>query len=345
MILIDAIYINQSGGKNLLDLLIDQLNLTSSEEILVLVDNRIKKQYEAKRFKAIRLEFIRGNEIGRYFFYKNKVNEFRKVFCFANVPPPVKLNCTVLTYFHNIILFDKDIQKYFSIKSHLLFVLKGLVIKSRKNNTNYWVVQTDNVLHLLIKYLNIPLSKILVLPFFEKENSGGMADTNVKKNSFFYPASGAAHKNHSNLLEVWHDLYLKNNFQNELHLTINKNQNRNLYNRIKLLQANGVPIINHGYLSKSEVNALYAKCRYVIHPSFGESFGLVLIEGLINNCILLAPNLPYVKAIVQPHYFFEPKNHASITHSIKKALYEEDPMPSKILIKNKIEDLVKQILD
>ena len=345
MILIDAVYINQSGGKNLLDLLIDNLDKESNEEILVLLDTRIQNNYETRLFKFVKLRFIKSGEIRRYLFYKKNLNTFRIVLCFANVPPPLKLNCVVHTYFHNVILLDKLIQNYFPLKARILFLLKRMVIRTRKNNTNFWMVQTQNVLQLLNHSLKIPVNKISILPFFAEINTNANTGRRFKENSFFYPATGDSHKNHERLLQVWKQLYEENNNLNELHLTVDKMRSNKLYNKIKLLQKAGVPVINHGYLTKTDVNKLYAKCRYVIHPSLGESFGLVLIESLKNNCILLAPNLPYVKAVVQPNYFFEPTDNLSIANTIKKALKREGALLPKILATDQIEDIVKIILD
>ena len=345
MILVDAVYICQSGGKNLLDLLIGQFeNAGADEEFTILIDTRIREHYTGKTIRNIRFEFLDGREIARYRYYVRHKQEFHRVFCFANVPPPIRLKCTVSTYFHNVLLFDRDLQKYFPLKSRLLFALKGLVIKSRLNNTDNWIVQTRHVQELLVNHARIQTSRILLFPFFNEDDPGIITETDQKENAFFYPAIGASHKNHERLLAAWSDLFHKGTLVPDLHLTIGENEADSLYSKILALQKEGIPIINHGYLSKSEVNRLYAKCKFVIHPSLGESFGLVLIEALKNKCILLAPDLPYVKAIVQPHYQFDAGDVVSIGQAIIRASGNEKAASPAMYIKSEIKALVDHIV-
>lgn len=344
MILVDAIYICQTGGKNLLDLLIDEFEKESSkEQIFFLIDNRIKEFYIDREFKQIEVEFHKASEFARYKYYSKNKNNFRKVLCFANVPPPIKMDCEVMTYFHNVLLFDKDLQKYFSCKNRFLFALKGYLIKKRLDKTDNWLVQTDHVKELLVKYLKPNVDKVKILPFFNDETLINVIELEKKENAFFYPAIGAFHKNHDRLLQAWRKLYLESKINNRLHLTIDKNSSRLLNTKINKLQAEGVPIINHGYLSKTEVDSLYAKCNFVIHPSLGESFGLVLIEALKNNCILLAPDLPYVDAIVKPNYYFNATKTDSIEHTVKQAVSGVNCSNSEIFVKSEIEDLINYI--
>lgn len=345
LIIIDAIYICQTGGKNLLDLLLDQFEKESSkDEIIFLLDNRIKEFYLDKKYKKIKVEFHKGSEFARYRYYSKNKNTFRKVLCFANVPPPIKLNCEVMTYFQNILLLDRDLQKYFSFKNLFLFALKGYLIKKRYSKTDGWLVQTNNVKELLVRYLDANEEQIKIFPFFNDETQINLVELDKKENAFFYPAIGAAHKNHDRLLQAWSNLYRKEKLKYNLHLTIDKDATDELSLKISKLQAEGVPIINHGYLSKSEVDKLYTKCKFVIHPSLGESFGLVLIEALKNNCILLAPDLPYVNSIVKPNYYFNETEIESIEKSVLKAVSGENCFNSEIFIKSELENLVKYLI-
>lgn len=345
MILIDTIYICQTGGKNLLDLLIDQFEKESSkEEIIFLIDNRIKEFYFERKFKHIKVEFLKGSEFNRYQYYAKNRSTFRKVLCFANVPPPIRLNCVVMTYFQNILLLDKDIQKYFPFKSHLFFRLKGHIIKKRLKNTDSYIVQTSHVKALLVNSLNYSINKIKIIPFFNDNAPLKKAESEEKEYAFFYPATGVFHKNHDRLLQAWSNLYQKGKVKAPLHLTIDPNFKNPIYQKIIELQKEGVPIINHGLLLKSEVDKLYMKFKFVIHPSMGESFGLVLIEALKNNCILLAPDLLYVNAIVKPNYYFNANKPETIEKSVMQAISRENFLNSEILVKNELESLVKYII-
>ena len=100
-ILIDSIYINNSGGKVLLDYLINSIiEKGYCNKFYFLLDPRGSYEYLEK------IDYERGvnSEKFRKNFYKTHKNVFKKVFCFGNVPPPIKLDIPVYTYFHNALL-------------------------------------------------------------------------------------------------------------------------------------------------------------------------------------------------------------------------------------------------
>ena len=222
-------------------------------------------------------------------------------------------------------------------------MVKHFLIKYRRKNTNKWIVQTISVRDQLKLNLNVSEDLIEIIPFFEEKE---IIDEQRPVNdieSFFYPAVGLPHKNHILLLNTWQTLCFTEKFNHQLHLTIDFESD--LGKKIRLLQENGVSIINHGYLNKTDIAKLYKKCKFTIHPSIGESFGLVLIEALQNGCILIAPNLPYVKAIVKPNYFFDVNDPKSLFEIIKKALSDEKSPSSLILVKNDIQALINLLLN
>lgn len=340
MILIDATYINQSGGLQLLELLFKNI---STNKILFLLDLRIINHDLIKQYNNINFTFIKPSEFSRLKYYLKNKTELKKVLCLANVPPPIKLKCEVYTYFHNVILVDEKLRSFFSFKTRFYFKLKLLLIKWRKKNTDIWFIQTTNVRDLLISNLRISTDKIELMPFFDDTIALSEQRKNNCINSFFYPAVGLPHKNHSLILNIWEKLYLTENFNHPLHLTIDIKSD--LGKIIDHLQKRGIPIINHGYLNKKEIIELYKECKYTIHPSLGESFGLVLIEAIQYGCVLIAPELPYVKAIVTPNYFFDINKPNSLIKTIKKALLDKECIKSKILIKNEISVLISQLLN
>ena len=344
MVLIDAVYITSGGGKVLLDLLIEKIEKDeNTKKVHLLIDIRNKDLYLERKFSKITISFLKNSELNRFVFYLRNKNLFSKVICFANVPPPIRLKCKVSTFFQNVLLLDYESWTNFSIKIKFLFFLKGLIIKSRNKNCDDWIVQTDNVKKLLTKTLKIKKQTIHIFPCFDNRNSN--INEKDKVSSFFYPAFNIPHKNHKNLLEAWHNLFKKGLITNELHITMENDNNNNIFTKLSRYQQEGVPIINHNYISKSEVNNLYEKCKFVIHPSVAESFGLVLIEALKNNCVLLAPNLPYVNSIVKPNYYFDAQKIESIEAAILSAISGINKLPSEIIIKNENKNFIKHILN
>ena len=76
MILVDATYINETGGKTLLNYLIENIiDKGLEEKFYFLLDDRLKLKYP-----KINFEFIKASEKNRLKFYKKTINKFSKVF-------------------------------------------------------------------------------------------------------------------------------------------------------------------------------------------------------------------------------------------------------------------------
>ena len=102
--LIDTVYINSYGGKILLDnLLIYIIENDNPKNYIYLFDSRLNLDIILKIPKS-NIYILTASEIQRKKYYKKlfQIYNITKIFCFANVPPPV--NCKgkyVNIYFHN----------------------------------------------------------------------------------------------------------------------------------------------------------------------------------------------------------------------------------------------------
>ena len=119
MILLDAIYINNSGGLRLLDYLIKTL-LKKDVEFFLLADARVKGRYDSLRV----VEYMVATLQNRKCFYKLHKEDFSAVLCFGNVPPPLKMKVPVYTYFHNVNRLNVTI--YHSKKKVILSWMKRI---------------------------------------------------------------------------------------------------------------------------------------------------------------------------------------------------------------------------
>lgn len=137
MILVDALYINSGGGKVLLDYLMQELEKTD-KKVFYLLDKRIENDVQ-KIKETNEILFLPASFSKRYLFYKKNKNSFSRVLCFGNLPPNIRLNAKVYTYFHQL-LFLK-IAGDLSKKQKLLYWLKTKILNHLKNNTDYWLVQ------------------------------------------------------------------------------------------------------------------------------------------------------------------------------------------------------------
>ena len=161
MILVDALYINNSGGKVLLDYLIEELEV-SGLHVFYLLDNRVSSSaYNVKQGNII---YLKASLINRFNFYRENKDKFTKVFCFGNLPPLHKLNIPVYTYFHQKLFIDEP--KELPLKQKIVFKVKVFIFRQLMRNTRYWIVQTEAVKKdFLNAFAKIDNEQVLVIPF------------------------------------------------------------------------------------------------------------------------------------------------------------------------------------
>lgn len=331
MILFDAVYINNGGGKVLLDILISEIEKEDTV-VYYLLDKRIENEYQAK---LKNVTFIEASLLKRHQFYKKNELKFSKVFCLGNLPPSLKLNIPVYTYFHqsNYINIPLDLN----LKEKIIFKIKSLVFNFFLNNTDEIIVQTNLMKKRFYNKFKFP--KIEVFPFFEELN---IEQNHFKRNIFLYISLGSTHKNHNKLLEA----FVSNPFlieNSELHLTID-NENIQLKKHIEDLIIKGFPIVNHGFLNKQQKEVIYYEAKYVVFPSISESFGLGIIEAIQSNCYLIASNLDYVNDVSEPSLTFNPFDSEDISFKMEFALKNE-LLPSQLKIDSQLHKLIHKLVN
>ena len=100
LVLIDAIYINRSGGKVLLEYLIKTIVSNGGQNnFFFLLDNRIAISNKTE-LEMLHVMYLSPSESARIDFYKKNIEKFNSIFCFSNVPPPLVVKeKKVLIYF------------------------------------------------------------------------------------------------------------------------------------------------------------------------------------------------------------------------------------------------------
>ena len=343
MILLDAIYINQSGGKVLLEYFIKNLFIEKKiSGFFFLFDKRLNSSF-LENIPVSHRAILDPSESERMKFYKIKRDYFSKIFCFANVPPPVKQKKSeVYILFHNALILDSK-DKDYGIITRLGFFLKRQYIKYKNKGDYHWIVQTQNMATLLSNGLSISKASVLTLPFYE---SGQFINVNKKqeinKANFLYVADGVKQKNHMILLSAWE--YLLDNYKLPitLHLTIPANF-VSLIIEIERLQKKGANIINHGRCDSGVISELYSTCNTFVTPSLTESFGLPIIEAVEAGCDVLAADLPYTYDIINPLATFNPNSVPDLADKIRFVYFRKDVRRTQLIIENKIKDIINLI--
>lgn len=333
MILLDAVYIHNYGGKTILDLVLKFLIKNKYESFIYLL---LDRRYNADLIKNFNYQKINGNERGRRLFYKKRELNFSSILCLANIPPPIKIKSPVLIYFHNDLLINYN-EANLSLKSKLLFFLKFSYIKYKSQETYYWSVQTDIMKKKIFDKGFIKEDKIKIFPIYKDNIS---TPTKKEKNTFIYVSNPMPHKNIKNLILAFAHLSQKINYEIQLNLTSLKKD----FIDIDFERQKNLKIFWHGEIEKNKLETIYKRCEFLIYPSLKESFGLPLIEAIQHNCKILASDLPYVHEIIEPSLVFNPNSYKDISKAINLALNSEKLKESKIKIKNTLPEMIDYLI-
>lgn len=332
MILIDAIYINNSGGKILLDYLIQELE-QSGKSVFYLLDKRVEGKISYLDGTKNEVLLMDASLIRRHKFYSKNKHRFTSVLCFGDLPPSLKLNAKVYTYFHQqlYIKFPKDTP----FKDKILFTLKRNVLRYLFKYNDYWMLQTSIIKDNFQKKFKIDNEKLLLFPFYPPMDKTN--EVSKVKNSYVFVSNAPPHKNHIRLINAFCAFYDKHK-TGELKLTIDENF-PHLLELIKEKKALNYPLNNIGFVDRSDLSAVYQAAEYLIFPSLAESFGLGIVEAIENNCKVIGADLPYMYAACEPSITFNPFDEKSITEALEKSL-SENIKPSISKISNNINELI-----
>ena len=334
MLLVDSLYINNSGGFRLLMYLITELQ-RREVDFYLLADDRCMGQFD----KCQHVNYMKASLWKRKRFYREKENCFSSVLCFGNIPAPIRLGVPVYTYFHNINLLT--LSEAHNSKEKFIMWLKREVFKHYKNHTDYWLVQTDNTAAELCCHLREDNKKIRVLPFFELPASLKSVSNMQHGDDYVYISTYTGAKGHEELLEAWRLLH-KRGLEKTLHLTVPDTAS-DFCKKLEVAKDEGVNVINHGFVPFEKVIELYSLSKAIIYPSHNESLGLGLIESIEAGCDVLASDLPFTHCICKPSVVFNPYIPEAIAEAVEK--YETGNIEkSHIIISDKINELVGMII-
>ena len=319
------IYINASniyigGGKVILDDLVSCAKYYENHNFVIYVDPRFKiKDFGRSNimFKKIEkhVRFLVCFEIER----KVKVNDI--VIYLTNIPPIIKHKCTTVLVQSNRLVVDSFPLSGFSFKTKSRISIERLLFWINKRNADYIVVQSESMASIL-RNKGIIKNKIIELAYCElgykyEDDNTTLNDFNLN-DEFLYVGTGEPHKNHKNLVEAWCLLSAENIYP-KLILTIDKNTDLYKYISRKIVKY-GLKIDFKQNLERSEILNLYSRVKALIFPSFIESYGLPLAEAKHYKLPVIAPELDYVRDIVDPVETFDPNSAKSISRSVKRFL-------------------------
>ena len=323
MILIDAVYINDGGGKALLQELLGRLR--GRTKCTLLRDARMQG-VDTSDYEVI---VIPARELARRAFYRLHRDRLTRVFCFGNVPPPVRLRAEVAVYFHNVLLCSAF--KNATWREEFMGMLKMRYIRWLRSHADVFLVQTGLVRSALARDLGVDV-RISELPFYpaSRHVAASVEPAEGRWSRYAYVSNGYPHKNHARLIAAWETL-AKQGVYPELHLTL-YGEWTGLYQQIEKARSVGARITNHGF---TDSQLLYQACGYQIYPSVTESLGLGLVEAAEAGCAILASDRPFVRQVVNPLATFDP-NSASAIEEVVLRTYGKRASASEVVVRNQL---------
>ncbi len=332
-IYIHAINVHQGGGSTLLNALLKVL--PDSVKVQVLLDRRM--QLPEGLPESIRIKRVSPSIIARFkaeqWLSKN-VYSGDVVLSFGNLPPLFKSHGRIVVFVQNRYLVDYVSLDDLTLREKVRISIERFWLSARMGNADEFFVQTPEMKRLLtIRPQGNKFATIKVVPFVA-EPSGyvrSLAKSVVLKSeisTFLYVATGGAHKNHKRLIQAW-CLLAEDGLFPSLRLTLDESQNQELWLDIELMRQRYVlKITNEGILSHAEILVLYNNVDALIYPSTFESFGLPLIEARQAGLRVLAPEMDYVRDILDPDQTFDPQSSISIARAVKRFMgIQEQPLP------------------
>lgn len=319
-LILHAPNIHSGGGGVLLGAILEDLPLDT--KIVIQVDSRFScLNVENFNLKVRSLSpTILSRFLAEVWLIRN-VRHDDMILCFGNLPPLFKISGRVTLFLQNKLLVDCSSSKGFSRMARCRIFLERLWLKVCLNHCDEIIVQTKSMLTLVKSKFR---SKIAIrqLPFYKNfQGTGALLNGGIEREcDFIYVASGEPHKNHGILIEAWKELASDGVFP-LLRLTIDLGLYPKLLLQLQIaVEVYGARIECLGSLSRNQVFNELRKSRALIYPSLNESFGIPMLEAKQIGLAVLAPELDYVRDILDPDETFNPSSAISIARSVKRYL-------------------------
>lgn len=332
-LLIDAMYINNSGGKILLDYLLQELE-KSDKKVFYMLDKRVENTVQYLQGSTNEVVFLEGSLLKRQQFYLKYKDRFSSVLCFGDLPPNIRLKAKVFTYFHQQLYIK--VPKDTPLVHKFMFFLKRTVLRMLFKNTDYWILQTDVIRKNFQNKYRCKNESLLILPYYPEIKK--VENVKREKNTFVFISNAPPHKNHQRLINAFCSFYDQNKV-GKLTVTVNDDFPE-LCAEIANKVAKGYPIENIGFVERDSLGKVYQSSEFLIFPSLAESFGLGLVEAIENGCKIIGADLPYMYAVCKPSLSFDPLNEKSIENAFTLAVNSETEK-SESLVQNNIKELLE----
>jgi len=251
--------------------------------------------------------------------------------CLGNLPPIHRPACRAVVFLQNRYLLDKTAIRDMPVAARIRLTLERAWLRAFSTHAQLYLVQTPSMRLDMLEQLGLREDLVKVLPFlpdnrdWSRANERQILSPVQDMRPFLYVASGESHKNHIALIKAWIKL-ASDGLYPSLHLTLDQVRFVALSQWIaEQSDRYKLQIEIDATRGTRRVESLYALARALIFPSRLESFGLPLIEARQAGLPILAPELDYVRDLVDPDEVFDPSSARSIARAVKRFMGIPEP--------------------
>ena len=344
-IFINANNVHQGGGRALL---LSLLKVISEKyDWYAALDTRLHTSDIS--FDALRIKWVARSVLLRFSCERwlvRAVQENDVVLCFGNLPPLFHSRGRVIVFVQNRYLVESLSLHDHPMRVRLRIYLERWWLIRCARNVDLFIVQTPTMRSLLQSRIGSDKS-VAVLPFVNVSagyaRSASFRTSSVFKYDFLYVASGEPHKNHRNLIEAWCWLAKEGLFPS-LCLTVDEAAFPEVSQWMKKQIADhGLKVENLGVIAHAQVQLLYEQAKALIFTSAFESLGLPLIEAHQAGLPVLAPELDYVRDVIDPDQVFDVNSPISIARAVKRFLGIGEPALPLLDAEGFISQILQQV--
>ena len=318
-LIVNAIGVHQGGGLAILRAVLAAMR--DFTPALVMADSRcplgrLPENVEVRRFAPGAIGRIKAE-----LWLARQSRPTDVVLCLNNVPPLLPIAGAVTVFLQNKQIVDTRLPPGLPVKGQLRLIILRRLLRHRSDSVGRIVVQTPGMRTAVLQAGIAASAAIDVCPFADlpADAAAPLRSRAEPASVFVYVATGDRHKNHANLLHAW-ELLAQDGVRPTLHLTVGAEAPELARQIAEFAAARQLDIRNHGHLSVKQVAALYEASDSLVFPSFGESFGLPLLEARRFGLRILAPELDYVRDVVIPDETFDPHSPTSIARAVLRAM-------------------------
>jgi glycosyltransferase involved in cell wall biosynthesis len=320
-LVIHAPNVHQGGGRTLLLALLSSLSHESRGEAIL--DSRLEIPFAIPdSFAVTRVRPSLGQRLRIEHELPGKAGPESHLLCFHSLPPLRRCQAFVSVFVQNRhVIANTDLSE-FPLRVRLRIHLERAWFRARLHTVDEFIVQTETMRDLLRDVVGGRLP-IRVMPFLPASIAGSdmaIAGPNFERFDFCYIATGEPNKNHRRLIEAWSLLAQAGHFPS-LCLTLDAVRFPQLTRWIdEQVRQYGLKVRNFGYVSLEQTSGIYTRSTALIYPSRYESFGLPLLEARRHRLKIAAPELDYVRDVIEPDATFDPESPRSIARAAQRLL-------------------------